>query len=158
MANQLTTKVITDVHSRILSHAMALNVFENVAGHEPKNAPGSGMTAALWTDYLGPAVGSGLQSTSALLVLNFRIYTPFRQEPVDSIDPTVSGAMSEFFAAVTADFDLLQSNNIRCIDLLGMTGRMLSAQAGYIEIDRKLTRVMTGTIPIIFNDSWPQSG
>lgn len=157
MASNLTKANIQDVFDRILSHAMALGMFETVNGHEPKNNPGSGLTAALWFDYIGPALSSGLSATSALVVLMFRIYTPFAQEPVDAIDPEVAGAMSEFISAISGDFDLAGSNNVRCIDLLGMTGRRLEAQAGYVTIDRKLNRVMSATIPLIFNDSWGQA-
>jgi len=54
-----------------------------------------------------------------------------------------------------ADFEL--GGNARNIDLLGQTGVQLSAQAGYVEIDNRLFRVMDITIPVIVNDAWAQT-
>jgi hypothetical protein len=156
MAN-LSEADISNIFARVTGHAMTLGRFEQVNTHEPKNAPASkGLTAAVWVDYIGPAIGSGLQSTSALLVLMVRIYTKFLQEPVDMIDPSVLAAVSDLIGAYSGDFDF--GMTIRCVDLLGMTGKKLEAQAGYIDIDRKIFRVMTVTLPIIINDAWAQAG
>jgi hypothetical protein len=45
---------------------------------------------------------------------------------------------------------------VRMIDLLGIDGTPLSAMAGYLQIDRKVYRVMDLTIPVIVNDMWTQ--
>ncbi len=155
MAN-LTDAGVQDIFDRVVSHALKQGRFERVNQHEPKNAPGKGLTCAVWVDYIGPALSSGLAVTSALLVLMVRVYSAFMQEPVDSIDPNAVSAVSALMGAYSGDFDLGQT--IRAIDLLGMTGRTLSAQAGYIEIDRKIYRVMTIQMPIIINDAWAQAG
>jgi hypothetical protein len=43
------------------------------------------------------------------------------------------------------------------VDLLGSAGAPLSAQAGYLNQDGRLFRVMTLTLPIIVNDVWDQA-
>ena len=46
-----------DTHSildPIRAHAAALGVFDTVGGHEPKRAPGTGLTFALWVDRINP--------------------------------------------------------------------------------------------------------
>ena len=61
----------TAIMNAVLSHAAASGYFDRVAGHEPKNAPGNGLSAAVWVDRIGPVpAGSGLAATSALVVLN----------------------------------------------------------------------------------------
>jgi hypothetical protein len=59
--------------------------------------------------------------------------------------------------AFSGDFDLGGVGGVRYIDLLGSTGTVLGAVAGYIEIDKKMFRVMTMTIPIIINDAFVQA-
>ena len=57
--------------------------------------------------------------------------------------------------ASSGDLDL--GEEVRCVDLLGQTGRALSAQAGYLEQDSKLFRVVVITLPLIVNDLWDQT-
>ena len=143
----------TVVLNEVVSHAMKLGLFERVNGHEPKSAPGNGLSAAVWVDRVGPA-GSGLAATSALLTLQVRLYSPMLQEPQDAIDPNLTAAADALMNAYSGDFEL--GGNVRNVDLLGQTGPGLSAQAGYIEQDHKLYRVMTITLPLIVNDVWEQ--
>jgi hypothetical protein len=139
-----------------VSHAMALGLFERVNQHEPKNAPGNGLTAAVWVDYIGPFAGqSGLATTSALLVLNVRCYTSMLAEPQDGIDPRLTSAVAVLMGEYSGDFDL--GGAVESVDLLGRSGRRLEAQAGYISQDGKLYRVMTIVLPVIVNDVWSQS-
>jgi hypothetical protein len=139
----------------ILSHAMQTGYFDNVNSAEPKNAPGNGLSYAVWLDYLGPAPGqSGLISTTALVTLNGRIYTSMLQEPSGAIDPLMMKAASALISAYSADFDL--GGSARDIDLLGQTGQPLSGRAGYLDVGGKLFRCYTLTIPIIVNDAWVQ--
>lgn len=137
------------------SHAMSLGVFERVNLHEPKNAPGSGLSCAIWSDYIGPApLGSGLAATSALLVFNIRIYSNMLAEPQDYIDPQVIQAVDLLMIAYSGDFEL--GGDVAWIDLLGQSGRAMEAQAGYINQDSQMMRVMTLTLPVVLNDSWVQ--
>lgn len=140
-----------------VSHAQASGLFESVNGHEPKMAPATpGLTCAVWADQIRPVPrASGLRATSGLLVLNVRIYQNMISEPQDAIDPAVVGAVDTLMGAYSGDFEL--GGNVRNVDLLGATQFSLSAQAGYINQDGRLYRVVTITLPVIVNDAWSQS-
>ena len=138
------------------SHAMTLGIFERVNLHEPKNSPGSGLSCAIWADFIGPVPSSsGLAATSALLVFNIRIYSNMLAEPQDFIDPEVIKAVDLLMEAYSGDFEL--GGDVAWIDLLGQSGRVMQAQAGYITQDSKAFRVMTITLPVVLNDSWVQA-
>jgi hypothetical protein len=139
----------------VADHARTTGLFEKVNGHEPKNSPGSGLTAAVWVDTIDPvALASGLAITSARVGVLVRIYTNMLQEPQDSIDPNIVAAVSILMGQYAGDFDL--GGLVRNVDLLGQHGVPLRAQAGYLEQDKKLFRVMTITVPLIVNDVWNQ--
>lgn len=136
----------------VVSHAAASGRFERVNQHEPKNAPGHGLTAAVWVQRLGPlALRSGLAATSALLLVNVRVYTNMIAEPQDAIDPNLTAAVDALMAAYSADFTL--DGLVAEVDLLGQYGTPLAAEAGYLE----LFRVMTLTVPLVINDVWEQA-
>lgn len=148
----LGTQAILDA---AVSHADATGHFEWVTSHEPKSAP-TDVGAAFWANYIGPVpANSGLDITSAVLVLNCRIYTSMLTEPQDLIDPRIIDATDALMAAYTGDFTL--GGLIECVDLLGMTGEQLEAKAGYLEQDRKIFRIMTINIPVIVAEAWEQS-
>jgi len=148
----LNTKAIIQAAE---SHAAALGHFERVNRHEPKNAPGNGLTAAIWVQRVAPlARASGLAATSALLTLNVRIYTSMLAEPQDDIDPAAVDAVDALMNAYNGDFTL--GGLVRNVDLLGQYSSGLDAQAGYLEQDRKLFRVMTIALPLVVNDVWTQ--
>lgn len=137
------------------SHAAAAGHFERVNRHEPKNAPGRGLTAAIWVQQIQPAArASGLAATAAVVVVNLRIYSNMLQEPQDAIDPNMVAAVDALMNAYNGDFTL--DGLIRNVDILGEFGEGLSAQAGYLEQDRKMFRVMTLNLPLIINDVWSQ--
>lgn len=136
------------------SHALTLGQFERVNMHEPKNAPGTGLTCAIWTEHLEAIRSSGLDSTSAVLRVFIRIYSNMRSEPVDMIDPNVIAATSLLFDEFAGDFEF--GGLIRQVDLLGSAGVPMQARAGYIEQDKVLFRCMTITLPLIINDAWNQ--
>lgn len=140
----------------IVSPMLASGMFRRVNKHEPKSAPGSGLTAAVWLDAVGPAVSaSGLSATSARLVFKIRLYTSMVSEPQDAIDPAMLTATVKLMALFSADFDLGAS--VRNIDLLGAFGIPMSSQAGYLNQDGKLMRIIDITLPLILNDLWSQS-
>lgn len=148
---------INAILAKVESHALASGYLERVNTHEPKNAPGTGLTAAVWVDRIGPVpAGSGLTATTGVLALMVRIYADMLQEPQDAIDPNVIAAVDHLLGAYSGDFEL--GGKVRNVDLLGQAGTPMSAQAGYINIDHKLYRVMTITLPIIVNDLWSQNG
>lgn len=146
---------IVAVLDAVVSHAMASGRFETVNAHEPKNAPGNGLTCAVWVDGVVPVLSSGLASTSAVLRLNVRIFTNMLGEPQDLIDPNVMVAVDELFAAYIGDFEL--GGLIRNVDVRGQHGVPLSAQAGYINQDQVMLRVVTITLPLIVNDAWEET-
>jgi hypothetical protein len=139
----------------VASHAAVSGFFERVNQHEPKSAPTNGLTAAVWVKSIGPARGqSGLSETSALLTLNVRVYTSFRVQPEDLIDPNVMNAVDALMSAYSGDFDL--DGLIRNVDLLGLCGVPMNALAGYLNQDGKIFRIMDITLPLVINDVWEQ--
>lgn len=139
----------------ITSHAKKLGVFKRVNGHEPKNAPGLGVTAAVWVARIFPVPGaSGLASTTGCLVFTVQLYTSMTTEPQDGIDPAIVHATDLLLAEYSGDFEL--GGKVRNVDLLGQSGVALSAQAGYLDIDKKIFRSMEITLPLIINDLWDQ--
>jgi hypothetical protein len=147
----LGTQALVDV---LVSHAASSGRFDRVNAHEPKNVPGSGLTAALWAQELRPIPASGLDTTSVLFVVQVRIYQSMLSEPQDAIDPAVFDAADDLMSRYTGDFTL--GGLVRSLDLLGSYGTPLSGQAGYVETDRILNRCFTLTVPLIVNDVWSQ--
>lgn len=147
---------LEEILNSLISFTKRLGIFQAVQGHEPKNAPRNGLTAALWLQAMVPAIGqSGLESTSMRVSWYLRIYQNFLSQPADSIDPKVMKACASVMEALTANFDL-DLPAVRAIDLLGMTGPPMGAEAGYIEINREIFRCMTLSIPIIVDDAFLQ--
>lgn len=134
----------------IVSRALELGVFERVNQHEPVNAPGNGLTAAVWGDRIEPIRKSGLASVSCRIAFFIRIYTPMASEPQDAIDPEVLTATATLMAAFAGGFTV--GGQARHVDLLGASGAPMSAQAGYLDMDDRQYRVMTLNLPVIFND------
>lgn len=140
----------------VTDHAQASGMFESVNFHEPKNAPGNGINLACWIDYIGPAPAqSGMNKTTGLLIIKARAYSSMFQTPYDDIDPNLLSSVVFLISAYSGDFDF--GAKIRNVDLLGITGHKLDAQAGYVPIDNKVMRVMEITLPLIINDIWSQT-
>lgn len=138
----------------LVSHALASGMFETVNGHEPVNAPGNGLTAAVWAGRIDPIRASGLDSTSLRVTFSVRVYSSANAEDLDAIDPNVLAAVCALMAAYSGDFTL--AGGARNIDLLGANGVAMSAQAGYLDQDGAKFRVMTISVPIIYNDVFEQ--
>jgi hypothetical protein len=157
---QFNDAAVDEVFDRVFSYLMATGRFSTVNGHEPKSAPtDNDITCALWVQNIKPVRSSGLAMTSGVLMLQVRIYMEFTSQPYDAIDPNILKAVMAIMATFSADFQLGAEGaqaDVRAVDLLGMTGVPLSAQAGYVEIDRKMYRVMTVFLPIIINDMFAQ--
>lgn len=148
----LGTKAIL---AAVQSHASRTGLFERVLGHEPKSAPGNGLSVAVWVQNLRPIPGgSGLASTTARLELSVRVYSNMLADPQDAIDTRLLDAVDALMAAYSGDFQL--GGLIRNVDLLGADGDPLSCNAGYLEQDSKLYRVVVITLPLICNDLWEQ--
>lgn len=139
----------------LTSHAESLGLFEKVNTHEPKNAPGRGLTVAIWCDQVGPVRSSGVNSTSGKLTFKLRIYSSMLAEPQDAIDPNAIDAVDQLFEAYHGDFEL--DGDARHIDLLGAYGPPMAMQAGYLMHGDKPFRILDITIPIVINDCWEQT-
>lgn len=162
IASPIDTSALNDA---LVSHAQALGIFDSVNGHEPRSAPGHGLTYSLWVQTLRPfAQQSGLAVTSAALIYNARIYMQMplanpataRGYELDGVDPRLTDAAAALIASYSADFTL--DGLVSHVDLLGRTGVQfgLGAEAGYLEQDRILFRVLTLTIPLVLNDVFAQ--
>jgi len=146
---------IDTILDQVASPALAVGWFDRVGLHEPKNPPGLGLTVAIWMQSIKPIQSSGLSQTSALVLLNARLYTSMLQEPQDAIDPNLTKALSALFAAYSADFTL--GANVRGIDLLGQLSQGMTATAGYLNQDGAVFRVYTVELPLIVDDVWEQT-
>src|SRR5580698_1110435 len=157
MTANFNDAAINIVLDKVISYAMASGRFDNVNGHEPKNAPGAGVYCSVWVQTIF-TMGklSGLAASSGAIVLSVRVYTSFTQQPFDAIDPQITAAITDFMGSLTGDFEFGQEASVRNVDVLGQTGVKFQAQAGYVEIDRQVFRVMTLTVPIIINDMFTQ--
>lgn len=140
----------------IASHAQASGRFERVIKHEPKVAPGNGVSASIFLDEVQPfALQAGLATTSARVTVIARLAINMIHEPQDDIDPKIlGGAVDALMNAYTGDFTL--GGLISHVDLLGQGAQGLRAKGGYLEQDHKLYRVMEIFLPVIVNDVWEQ--
>lgn len=147
---------INDIFDAVVSDAQACGYFDRVNLHEPKRKPGNGLTAAIWVQSLDPLQGaSSLVNTSARLLFMLRVYSSMLQEPQDMIDPNMLRAVANLMRRYHDDFDF--AGVIRNVDLLGEFGIALSSNAGYMDIDGTVYRVMDISIPCIVNDVWAQT-
>lgn len=146
---------IQDILDAVVSDVQRSGYFDRVNTHEPKSAPGSRMTAAVWYQSMDPIpLISGLASTSARIVFVLRLYQNWISEPQDMIDPLMHKAAANLMRRYHDDFDF--GGIIRNIDLLGAFGVALSAQSGFLDINGVMHRVIDITIPCLVNDVWPQ--
>lgn len=146
------------IRAAVESHALATGYFAATAGHEPENATGPGITAAVWVDELLPVRRrSGLASTSTIVVLQVRLQMPTTYEPADDIDPLLLDAADALMRAYSGDFEL--GGVVAAVDLLGLAGGpMLRGKAGYLpQGDGQLYRVFVITLPLLVDDLFAQA-
>lgn len=149
---------IQSILDAVASHAAASGHFDHPIGtHEPKNAPGNGLSCAVWVEEVSaPRGASGLAASSALLVLNVRLYTPVVQEPPDAIDPNLTAALDALFRAYIGDLEL--GGEVRHVDVRGIYGTPLRTRAGYLRFDTgELYRMYTITLPVVIDDLWTEA-
>lgn len=146
---------VNAIFDHILAFASQSGRFDSVNSHEPKNAPPdpTGITFACWIQEIEPmGQMSGLHSVSGVVVIDARVYTGFRSQPFDAIDPKAVAASMEMLARYGGDFNFGGAAGTRNVDVFGSSGFKLSCVAGFLELDRVVFRVMTTTIPVIIND------
>lgn len=139
----------------VVSHGLTTGYFDRVNTHEPKNAPGNGISMSVWFDTFELLKSSGLNSSSVRIVLNIRVSSGMLQEPQDQVDPNLALAFDALMTEYNGDFELGAS--VRMVDLLGAYGNPLSAMAGYVEQDKKIYRLFDIKLPLVVNDVWTQS-
>jgi hypothetical protein len=141
----------------MVSDVASLGHFDRVNTHEPKSAPGRGLTAALWVQRVrAVARVSGLSTTSAYLLFQLRIYSDMLQEPQDGIDPNVIKAVDAVINEYNGDFRL--NGTVMHVDILGQHGSPLGAEAGYLKQDNRLYRIVDIALPMVVADVWTQEG
>jgi hypothetical protein len=146
---------VNTLFAAVVSEAQKLGPFEVVIQHEPKAAPQSLPTLAVWAQSIGPiAAVSGLSATSGRVSFRLRVYLSFLGKPEDAIDPELIALTSLVLNAFSGGFTL--GGTVMEVDLLGAYGQSLSADAGYIAHDSKHFRVMEITLPVIIDDLWTQ--
>lgn len=149
----INTQTIVDTFK---SHLLTLGVFESVNGHEPKNSPGNGLTAAIWVRSMRPTTAfTALAKTSAVITFTIRIYSNMLAEPQDAIDPNLMSATDSVFSLISGDFTL--GDAVDFVDLLGQTGQLLEAESGYVDLSGTMYRVIDITVPVVIGDAWDQA-
>lgn len=138
------------------SEAQRLGKFDKVRGHESKNAPGRDLSLDQWVRSCRPApAASGLAASSAVLVVDLRIYRTMLAKPEDQIDPDVCAAADAIIGGVAANFTL--DGLIRNVDIHNAHGGgFLGWVMGYLTIGQNSYRAAVVTVPMIVSDAWPQ--
>jgi hypothetical protein len=140
----------------VVSHALASGNFENVNQHEPKSSPGHGITAAVWVQHIVPLPQqSGLNATAGRILFQVRLYSNMLAKEEDQIDPNLIKACDDLMEAYSGDFTL--DGLVNSIDLLGRHGVPLSAQSGYMQVERGWYRILDIDVPLILDDIWSQN-
>lgn len=130
--------------------------FASVNRHEVKNAPLTRLTAEIWADRIEPnALRSGLAVTSVLITFKVRVGMGMLTQPEDAIDPQVLGAVIDLMTRLHGDFDL-GTTGAELAPLIPEGGGMFG-QAGYLNRDGKMFRVVDVNIPVIVFDAFPQA-
>lgn len=141
---------IGDMIDALTSHAMTTGYFDSVNAHEPDNAPGNGLTAAIWmADISANPQRSGLAVTSANITFNVRLYTLATQMPQDAIDANMMTAFYSLMNTYIGDFELGGSNTY-------IDAHAFSAEAGYLKQEDILYRIMTIRLPVKSDDIWTE--
>lgn len=161
MADDRLSPLAEAAQEELEAHARRSGLFDTVNTHEPKSAPGTGLTAAIWCQDIRPvAARSGLNVTSARLLFQTRIYTSMLADPQDAIDLTMIRAAAHLVAEYGGDFEITTEHNGQTlkawVDIFGHAGQPLVTQAGYLNQDGKLMRVMDTVVPFITDDVWDQ--
>jgi hypothetical protein len=143
-----------DARDRVSSLALSLGYFDAVAQHEPKNAPGKGLSLFVFAEQFQPVQSSALDATSVRLNLIAQLRCSALREPQDDIDLDLIEAADALCAEISADFDL--GTSVRNVDLLGQHGETLGGRFGYVDHDNRKFRIVDIMIPCIINDVWTQ--
>jgi hypothetical protein len=149
----LETSAIRDA---VISHAQTTGYFDDVQGHEPKNAPGRGINAAVYLRRVRPiAARSGLSSVSVLLVFEVRVFINMLREPQDDIDTDLMEAVDYYTNNLMSDFTL--DGLISNVDIFGAHGQSYDINYGYMDQDKTKFRIANILLPLVINDVWTEA-
>lgn len=145
------------IRDEILSIAQRSGYFDQVAGHEPKNAPGKGIRFEAVYGGKRPARSSGLSATSVVAFWLLRVSCSMKREPADDIDVDLCQAADAIWDGVHGGYKFDDVQGVRCGDLLGSEGEAMTDQSGYITYDAgDMHRVIEIRLPVIINDAYNQ--
>jgi hypothetical protein len=136
--------------SAIRSAAKELGVFGATIGHDPENAPPSGVSCSIMLGPVKPVTSSGLAAVSGQVTLMVHVWNFAQKRPLDDVDPEVLAATCSLMGAFAGGFTL--NGTVREVDLFQM-----SAQPGYVNFEGKEFRTMAITLPIVINDMFMES-
>jgi hypothetical protein len=142
-----------DLIETVASHAMATGYFDQVNQHEAKNGPGTSMVCDV-TILSGRALAlaSGLDATSAMIVMSVVVYQSMLKEPQDDIDGEIMDAIDSLINRYCGDFTL--DGLIRNVDIKGAYGQELSWTMGHIDKSKQPVRAAEIFLPLVINDAW----
>lgn len=147
---------VNALFDQVRTHVLDLGYFTGVTTHEAKSKPNHGMSAEIWVQDIHPVGAvSGLGESAGAITFHVRLRTSFMRKPEDDTDKLLLTATTALMAEYSGNFTL--GGSVFAVDLLGMHGTALSAQAGYLEQDGTLFRVMTVTLPIVIDNLWTQA-
>lgn len=135
--------------SAIRSKAKALGVFAATIGHDPENAPPSGITCSIALGPVKPVTSSGLDAVSGQVTLMVHVWNFAQKRPLDEVDPDVLAAACSLMGAFAGGFTL--GETVRNVELFSM-----SADPGYVNFESKEFRTMSITLPILINDMFEE--
>jgi hypothetical protein len=146
---------IVGIIGAVESHAASIDGIERVVTNEPKNAPGDGISCAIWVSDIEPlGVASGLDKVSVLLSLTVRLMKPLLSQPYGQIDPDLLATADRLMRAYAGDFTL--GGEVRNVDLLGMYGSKMAAHTAYMTLAKGSYRIVDITLPLVINDLWDE--
>lgn len=152
---------VPGIFNAVLSHAAQTGLFETVRGFDSMSAMTNGVHFEAWCGPITPVRASGLNMTSARVVIMARIEIPLDRQPRDTIETDLLYAADRMMAEYTGNFQLALGTapmtNIREVDLFGEFGVALEGKPGYVTQDNHVSRVFDITLPIICNDIWLQT-
>lgn len=151
---------LTDIVAGLFDDAKASGLFTESFLGEPKSAPGNdGLFLCLVNARITPVQSSGLVSISARAEFTFRIMKNMFSDPVEYIELDMLRATQWLMRALVGGFTL--AGQARAVDILGMDGEQMRAEAGYISIGGNaqsggsvMYRIMDVFCPVIVNDMW----
>lgn len=158
MTQTFNQAAVIALFNEVRDTAGQLGVFQRVNGHEPVSPPGAQLSFSFWLADIKGVTSSGMAAISGVVTLTGRVYKSAlaaNAKEFDAIDPAILTATCDLLAAFSNGFTL--GGTVRAVDLLGMHGAPLSAQAAYVPMEDKRYRVTEVTIPVIINDLWTEA-